>query len=177
MAWYCLHVKPRAELMVKHNLTRQGVEVCCPMMLMDKRRSQKKEIQVLFQGYVFPWLEEGVDDFHPVTKTAGVISFVRGSSGGRRDALELRPLRISNTIIEDLKRRENAQGIHEPPRLDYAEGDTVRIKEGPFHDYYGRIMSAPKNERFAILLNADCGFKTVEIARDNIEPAGGSHAA
>jgi transcriptional antiterminator RfaH len=162
MAWYCLQTKAKTEHAVEHSLKRQGYEVYCPMVRVDRRRAQTREIECMFPRYLFFRLTPEILDYRPATKTPGVVSMVRF---GTWFAL------ISDSIIDELKRHEDEQGIHRLAKVDYAKGDRVRITSGLLHGYEA-IVEAPRLERIVILLDIASQVSRVEVSYRDVEPAG-----
>jgi transcriptional antiterminator RfaH len=115
----------------------------------------------LFPGYGFIWLIEGIHDFAPLRHTKGMTGLVR--LGGR-------PARVDNSLIDELRSRENADGVHTIYKLHYLPGDEVRIKSGPFKFYTAVVTAASGAERVRLLFENASRNMTVEVATEILEP-------
>ncbi|OGG41665.1 transcription termination/antitermination protein NusG [Candidatus Kaiserbacteria bacterium RIFCSPHIGHO2_01_FULL_46_22] len=138
-AWYVLHTYSGYEDNVARNL-RQRIE----SMSMDDKIFQvivprEKKIRVrngkrrtiderLFPGYVLVEMIVTEDSWYVVRNTPNVTGFV--GSG-------VTPTPVSKEEIDRLLSR---MGDDEPKyKIDVIEGDSVRIMDGPFKDFEGKI--------------------------------------
>lgn len=157
--WFCTQTKSKLEHMVDSNLKRLGYETYCPRILVDRRRGISKETEILFPNYIFVRLSPGEDNFRPVMKCHGVVAMVR---------FGLWFATIPDSLIDEMKEKENQDGFHILPKIDYEVGDEVRIKTGLFQGY-SAIVSAKKQERIVIFLDV--------ANQRNVLSAMGKHAA
>jgi len=160
MAWYCIQTQARSEAKAAHNLRQQGYEVYDPRVKVDRRRAVAKEVEPLFPNYIFPNLVVGRDDFHPIIRTPGVVSFVR---------FGLWLATVPDSIILDLKRHENEQGIHSIPKHDYAPGDAIKIRSGVFQGYEA-IVQAKKHDRIIVFFDLATQEARLELEYKDVEP-------
>jgi transcriptional antiterminator RfaH len=158
--WFCVQTKFRAELPVSVSLKVQGYETYCPLVWVDRRRALVKKTECMFPRYSFVRLEPGSDNFRPVLKAPGVIAMVRSG---------LWPAVVPDSVIDLLRGHEDALGIHTIPKRDYAEGDAVRIKSGPFEGYQA-IVQAKKLDRIIVLFDLMGNEVRAEVSRKNVEP-------
>jgi transcriptional antiterminator RfaH len=161
MAWYCLQTKAKSEQAVEHSLKRQGYEVYCPMVRVDRRRVQNRDIECMFPRYLFFRITPEILDYRPATKTPGVVSMVRFGTWFAQ---------IADNIISDLRRHEDEQGIHRLAKVDYAKGDRIMITSGLLQGYRA-IVEAPRLERIVVLLDMASQVSRVELSYRDIEPA------
>jgi len=159
--WICLQTKSGKELQVESDLVASGYEVYLPRKRIDLRtkRTRKVIIEALYPCYLFCQIQHGITDIHPIKKTDNVMRLVQ--FGGQLAT-------VSDALITGLKSLEDAQGVHEH-KHEYAPGDPVRVKSGPFQQYEAVINSLSKHDR-AIIELIDSN-KTVEIRLINLEPA------
>ncbi|HDY88607.1 MAG TPA: hypothetical protein ENH82_10935 [bacterium] len=171
-SWYALQCRFQQELKTKDALTARGYEVYLPLTLTDKRRittyaTFKNLTEPLFNGYLFIQMSEGLDDFRPITEVQGVTNVVKMSE--REDGY-LYPTVIPDEIIEALKAHEDGQGIHSCHKVDYEQGDEIRVVRGAFKDLPGEIYSNDKDMRVVVLIELFNAIKKVEIEHRDIEP-------
>ena len=137
--WYVLHTYSGYEDNVARNL-RQRIE---SMGMEDKIFQvvvpREKKIRVkngkrrtieerLFPGYVLVEMIVTEDSWYVVRNTPNVTGFVGSGTT---------PTPVSRDEIDRLLRR---MGEEEPKyKMDVAEGDAVKIMDGPFKDFEGKI--------------------------------------
>lgn len=160
MPWYVITTKCRAEVATARNLAQVGYEVYCPLARVDKRKNLAKEVECLFPRYIFCQLIPGRDDFHPIMRTTGVVSFVR---------FGLWPATIPDALVDEIRRHEDGQGIHKIAKFDYAVGDEVKIRSGLFQGYEA-VIKARKRDRIIVLLDMASQETRLEIAYRDVEP-------
>jgi transcriptional antiterminator RfaH len=115
----------------------------------------------MFPRYGFVHLAPGQDNFRPVLKAPGVVGMVRAG---------LWPRVVEDSVIELLKRHEDALGFHSIQKRDYEEGDSVRIKSGVFEGYQA-IVQAKKFDRIIVLFDLMGNEVRAEVPRKQVEPA------
>jgi len=137
--WYVIHTYSGYEENVKKNL-EQRIEsmdmedkiysVLIPTEKKIKIKNGKRKIvtEKIFPGYVL--VEMVVDDnsWYVVRNTPNVTGFI-----GTRTI----PTPISD---EDIKALQKRMGVEEPTyTIDVIEGDAVKISDGPFKGYEGKV--------------------------------------
>lgn len=138
-SWYVLHTYSGYEDNVARNL-RQRIE---SMGMEDKILQvvvpREKKIRVkdgkrrtieerLFPGYVLVEMIVTEDSWYVVRNTPNVTGFVGSGTT---------PTPVSQEEVERLLKR---MGEEEPKyKIDVAEGDSVKITDGPFKDFEGKI--------------------------------------
>jgi transcriptional antiterminator RfaH len=87
MHWLLAYTKPRQETLAEENLRRQGFEVICPQLRVQKLRRRKWTWveEPLFPRYLFVGAADQ-QSRAPVRSTVGVASLVRFGGAGRRGA-------------------------------------------------------------------------------------------
>jgi transcriptional antiterminator RfaH len=158
MAWHIVQCKTHREFVAQENLERQGYETFFPVVASDKRRFKFRQFESMFPSYGFLNLHAGIDDFHPVKSTIGVVNIVR---------FGLWLAVIPDKIITDLKAYD--AGI----KTDYAPGDAVRIRTGMLQGregYVKTILSAKRDRRIIVLMDLAGQSAVFEIDRRDLEP-------
>lgn len=158
MPFYCLMTKSRQERTAIQHLENQGYEVYFPLVLSDKR-TKSTEYEFAFRNYGFINLVPGKDDFRPIKSTRGVISLIP----------RINPFPVPQRLIDELRAREDENGIHRPNRIDYEPGDKVMLNDGPWENIEG-IFHKPAGERVIILLNMLGESSKITTNRCNISP-------
>jgi len=137
--WYAIHTYSGYEDNVARNLKQRieslGYEdrifnVLVPKEKKIKIKGGKREVveDKLYAGYVLVEMIVSDDSWYVVRNTPNVTGFI--GSG-------VIPVPLSNEEVEGLMKR---MGVDEPKyKFDIAVGDNVKITDGPFKDFDGRI--------------------------------------
>src|SRR3954463_8490454 len=140
--WYVVHTYSGYENKVKANLEKRvesmGMadkifRVVVPEEEETEIKNGKKKVvkRKVFPGYVLVEIIMTDDSWYVVRNTPGVTGFVGSSGAGSKPT----PL-LTEEIDVVLKRMgEDEQRIE----IDFEEGDTVEVKEGPFATFSGVI--------------------------------------
>jgi len=166
MKWYCIQTKVKQEQSTENAFLSRGYNVYLPRTIRDMRKHQRGAehvniIEPLFPRYLFIQLQEGQDDFHPVSKVPGVVSIVKMSVHQG----VMHPTAVPEWVIEGLKLQEDEQGVHMVDH-DYKQDDHVRIRQGVFENYEG-LVKLPPDKRAMVLL--EIMGREVEVPRHHLE--------
>jgi transcriptional antiterminator RfaH len=145
--WYVAHTTPHAEMKASLHLGRQGFEVYLPRYLKKRRHARRVDtIAVpLYPRYLFVAIDIGAQRWQAIHSTIGVSRLIcRGEH----------PAAIPDSLVEELKRREDESGlIRLERRPQFSPGDKVRVIEGAFADCLGLYEGTKDRDRVAILLD------------------------
>ena len=83
----------------------------------------------------------------------------------------VRPARVADQIIDDLRKRERNGFIELSKRPPLQRGDQVRILQGPFAGHLGLYVGMRAHERVLVMLALLGGRQRVELPRGDIEAA------
>jgi len=163
--WYAIYTQPRSETLARDHLARQGFEVFLP--LYQKRRSHARRVDIvsapLFPRYMFVSFNAGEASWRVIRSTRGVVDLVR---------IGLDPVRISDSIIEEIRRRRDEQGfVILAKHLNLKRGARIRIDTGPFVDYEAIFESQRDEERVVALLSLLGREVVVELPIRAVVPA------
>jgi len=160
--WFVVHTYAGYENKVKSNLEsriqsmnmeERIYEVVIPMEDVIEFKGGKKVVvqKKVFPGYLLVRLELDDDSWHVVRDTPGVTGFV---------GLGSKPTPLSRREVEDILqvKQEAAPGTSAAkktrPRLEFEEGETVRVREGPFADFSGQIAEINEDQlKLKVLVN------------------------
>jgi transcriptional antiterminator NusG len=145
--WYVVHTYAGYENKVKSNLTNRIrsmhveeriFEVVIPMedVIEFKGGSRRVVQKKVFPGYLLVRQDLDDDSWYVVRNTPGVTGFV-GPSGSK-------PTPLSRREVEDILGVEKPEGTPTAekkvrPRVEFEEGEQVRVTTGPFADFNGSI--------------------------------------
>jgi len=145
--WYVVHTYAGYENKVKSNLLNRIrsmhveeriFEVVIPMedVIEFKGGSRRVVQKKVFPGYLLVRMDLDDDSWYVVRNTPGVTGFV-GPSGSK-------PVPLSRREVEDILGVEKPEGApvvekKARPRVEFEEGEQVRVTTGPFADFNGAI--------------------------------------
>jgi transcription termination/antitermination protein NusG len=145
--WYVVHTYAGYENKVKSNLQNRIrsmhveeriFEVVIPMEdVIEFKGGQRRVVQKkVFPGYLLTRMDLDDDSWYVVRNTPGVTGFV-GPSGSK-------PTPLSRKEVEDILGVEKPEGgpaVEKKvrPRVEFEEGEQVRVVTGPFADFNGAI--------------------------------------
>ena len=145
-AWYVVHTYAGYENKVKSNLANRIrsmhveeriFEVVIPMEdVIEFKGGQRRVVQKkVFPGYLLVRMDLDDDSWYVVRNTPGVTGFV-GPSGAK-------PTPLGRKEVEDILGVAKPEGaVAEKkvrPRVEFEEGEQVRVVTGPFADFNGAI--------------------------------------
>jgi transcription termination/antitermination protein NusG len=170
--WYVIHTYAGYENKVKTNLgsrihTMQMqdkiFDVVIPMEdVMEIKGGRKQVVQKkVFPGYLLVKMTYDDDSWYVVRNTPGVTGFVSSGTGQK-------PTPLSRREVEKIlavKKEEAKPAV----RLDFEEGDVVRIVSGPFADFNGTIDEINVDQsKVKVLVNIFDRETPVELSFDQV---------
>jgi transcriptional antiterminator NusG len=147
-SWYVVHTQSGYEKKVTANLNAriqsmnmedQIYEVVIPMEPVVEFKNNKKQtvMRKVFPGYILVRCEMNDESWYCIRNTPGVTGFVGQSDRGQKPTpLRRREVR---TFLAPKTEGTDDQVTRPKPKLDFDEGESVRVKEGPFADFLGTI--------------------------------------
>ena len=158
--WYVIHSYSGYENKVKLNLeTRiksmhmedRIYEVHIPMTDVVEIKNGKKVTvpKKVFPGYLLVRCYLDDDSWYVIRNTPGITGFV--GAGNKPSPL---PRKDVENFLAVKVEGEEAAPRRSKPRLAYEEGETVRVKEGPFADFSGEIVEINEDQlKVKVLVN------------------------
>ena len=144
--WYVLHTHSGYEDTVARNL-RQRIEslgmqdrifnVLVPTEKKIKIKNGKRRVveEKIYPGYVLVEMIVTDDSWYVARNTPRVTGFVGSGTT---------PIPVSDEEIKELQKR---MGIEEPKyKIDVAVGDAVKITDGPFKDFDGKVSEVDEGK-------------------------------
>ncbi len=145
--WYVVHTQSGYEKKVEINLKNRIdsmdmsdsiYEIVVPMEdVVEFKGGRKQTVQKkVFPGYLLVRCEMDDDTWFCIRNTPGVTGFVGQSHKGQK------PTPLSRKEVETFLTAKG-DGAEAPkrkaPKMEYSEGESVRVKEGPFADFNGTV--------------------------------------
>lgn len=116
----------------------------------------------MFPRYLFVHLDTASDNWAPIRSTLGVVSVVRFGQ---------RPAAVPDSLIEDLRRREDEEGVQVLPAERYERGARVRITAGSLTGYEAIFLAKTARDRVQVLLAVLGRHTRTVVDLSAIEPA------
>ncbi len=145
--WFVVHTQSGYEKKVTANLNARIqsmnmedkiYEIVIPMEEVDEFKNGKKQtvLKKVFPGYLLVRVEMDDETWYCVRNTPGITGFVGQAVKGQK------PTPLSRREVKTFlspKTQAAADAPRRKAKLDYEEGESVRVKEGPFADFTGEI--------------------------------------
>ncbi len=157
--WYVLHTQSGYENKVRKNIEarissmnmeERIFEVVIPLEDVVEFKNGKKVVvqKKVFPGYLLCRMKLNDDSWFVVRNTPGVTGFV--GAGNKPSPL---PRREVESFLQVPAEGEEAARKGKP-RLEFEDGETVRVKEGPFADFQGQIVEINEDQlKVKVLVN------------------------
>jgi transcriptional antiterminator NusG len=158
--WFVVHTQSGYEKKVKQNLEARTLsmnmegrihEVVIPMEdVIDFKGGKKVVVQKkMFPGYLLVRCDLDDDSWYVIRNTPGVTGFV--GQGTKPSPLPRRDVEVFLSVKPE---GEEALVKKGRPRLEYEQGETVRVREGPFADFSGEIIEINADQlKVKVLVN------------------------
>jgi transcriptional antiterminator NusG len=171
--WYVVHTYAGYENKVKTNLesrikTMQMqdkiFDVVIPMEDVMEIKSGRKQVvqKKVFPGYLLVKMSYDDDSWYVVRNTPGVTGFVSSGTGQK-------PTPLSRGEVEKILTVKEEEAKKPAFRLDFEEGDVVRIISGPFADFNGTISDINVDQsKVRVMVNIFDRETPVELSFDQV---------
>jgi transcriptional antiterminator RfaH len=150
MNWYVVYTKPKWEKKVAEQLTKNGIECYCPLVVQVRQWSdRKKKVEVpLFNSYVFVQLSEA--DRNAVFNSPGVVRYLFWLG---------KPAIVRDEEIEIIKKWLDTGADSDISVAKYKVGDTVEVESGPFMTQKAIVQEVNSNNYILVLESLGCVLK------------------
>lgn len=170
-AWYAVHTISGHENKVSSLLQRRAeienlwmediFEILIPTEnQMSTRNGKRMEIKKkVFPGYILVKMNLTDDTFKVIKGTSGVTGFLGSSE---------RPVPLEDYEVQRII--DNLEKTDEAPVSLFDKGDLVRVIEGPFADYTGKIEEVnPDREKIKVMISIFGRDTAVELDFNHVE--------
>ncbi len=174
--WYVIHTYAGYENKVRANLGSRIssmqmedkiFDVVIPMEDVMEIKGGKKQVvqKKVFPGYLLVKMIYDNDSWYVVRNTPGVTGFVSSGTGTKPTPLSRREVEKILAVKEETK-------VKPQFRLEWEEGDVVRIVAGPFADFTGTIAEINvEQSKLKVMVNIFDRETPVELAFDQVAKA------
>lgn len=163
--WYVVYTKAGQERLAEGNLKAQGFETYLPR-LASRRKGAPRGVTTtvpMFSRYVFVRIDVDAAPWRSINGTYGVSSIV---SFGER------PARLPDSVIEELRRREDDQGVIRLPKVaPFQPGESLEIADGPLSEVRCLYQARTSQERGIVLMSLLGRQVPVRVRQENLRRA------
>lgn len=153
--WIVAKTKSQRERWAAENVSRQGFKYYLPMVA--PLEDDRLRLVCIFPGYLFIFTD---GRWHSLLSTFGISSLIMH---GQRPAI------MPTKEIEQLRTRENKDGLIELPKTSLQVGDAIRITSGAFSESIGIYASDSSKQRVKVLLDFMGRRTSVVVGKESVE--------
>jgi len=170
--WYAVHTYSGHENKVMTNILRQAEARNLRGKVFDIRIPTEVEVRTragktteykrkVFPGYILINMVLNADTWYLVKSTTGVTGFV--SSGNK-------PVPLQEREVQSILQSEEAPTVR--PRVQWSRGDIVRVTQGPFSDFTGKVEDVnAEKQKMRVLISIFGRDTPVELDFAQVEKA------
>lgn len=154
ISWFAVYTNIRCERRAELGLKEAGYQTCYPVLKKWVRRPGGRKAPAerpLFARYIFVGVDLQRRDIEPIRNVDGVERIV-SKDGTPYGA----PASIPAAVVSDLRlamlRGDFDYTAKRRPAVTFAPGTHVRVAEGPFEGFVGKVKAADSDKRVEILL-------------------------
>lgn len=143
--WHVAHTLHGKEEIARITLEKRGYEVYLPkyQRILRHARQVRKILAPLFPCYLFVRSRPGSPCLYSVNGTIGVNALV---------TMGAEPARVHSRLVDEIRGREDKNGLVELMPPDYRKGQPLRVTEGPFSDLSVIFESTDSANRVIVLM-------------------------
>lgn len=145
--WYVLHTQTGIEAKVKASLESRAEtgglshlirEILIPTEKVSEVKEGKKRIseRKFFPGYILVQMELTDDSWYLVKNTPGITGFVGSGKN---------PIPLSEDDVNKIIKQQEEKTSKPKPKVEFSQGESVRVKEGAFSNFNGVIEEVNPN--------------------------------
>lgn len=170
-AWYAVHTIAGHENKVKDVLTRRAqvegawdydvFQILIPTEReMTTRAGKRREVdRKVFPGYILVQMNLTDETYKLVKSTSGVTGFVQSGN---------KPVPLEDYEVKRIM--QNLETSKEAPKIAFNKNDAIRVIEGPFSEYTGKIEEVNSaKEMLKVLINIFGRETPVELEFTQVE--------
>jgi len=174
--WYVVHTysgfENRAKLSLEERIKQaEGMseafgQILVPMenvVELSKGGAKRNSKRKFFPGYMLVQMEMSDRSWHVVKDTPKVTGFVGGSS---------RPPAVPPHEVSRLTQQMEASEVQARPRIQFNEGEDIRVIDGPFANFCGVVETVnPERGKLRVLVSIFGRATPVELDFIQVEKA------
>lgn len=163
LGWFVVYTQIKCEVRARMGIEAKGIRSYLPMTSKTRKYRNITETikRPVFTRYLFVQFDPAAPGWRDAIESVDGVDELLSN--------DMKPMRVPAAVIEAVQRAE-ANGVFDMTRkCAFKIGEKVRIAEGPFMGFIGRVRSASANKRAGILLEFMGRFSPVEIPLGDLE--------
>ncbi len=171
MKWYVVHTysghENKAKLSLMDRVRQAGMkdkfgDVLIPTdtvveLVKGQKRSTRRKF---FPGYMFVQMDLDQGSFHLVKNTPKITGFLGG----------MNPQPVKENEIQNINTAMTEGATRPKPRTSFADGDNVRVTEGPFANFAGVVVEVkPEKQKLRVSVSIFGRATPVELDFAQVE--------
>lgn len=169
--WYAVHTISGHENKVRDVLTRRAqvnglwdldiYQILIPTEQEMQTRNGKRVVidKKVFPGYILVQMNLNDESYGLVKSTSGVTGFIQSGD---------KPVPLEEYEVQRIMR--NLESNKEAPKVQWNVGENVRVVEGPFSDFTGKIEEVnAEKDKLKVLINIFGRDTPVELDFSQVE--------
>ena len=143
--WHVAHTRHGKEEVARINLEKRGYEVYLPryQRVLRHARQVRQVLAPLFPCYLFVRGRDDSTQLHSVNGTIGVDALV---------TMGAEPARVHSHLVDQIRAREDKNGLVELAPPCFNKGQSLRVTEGPLSDLSVIFESTNSANRIIVLM-------------------------
>ena len=162
--WVLAQLKPNCAAIAVRHLERQGLQTFLPLGRHTEARGGRfvTSTRPYFAGYLFVGVGRDSAPWQAIRSTQGISRLVSFGS---------QPAMVPTALVEQLMQGCDSDGvIAEGPAM--SAGDDVRVVQGPFASFIGKVVDLKPDQRAWVLLDVMGKQTRVSMSRGDLRVAG-----
>jgi transcriptional antiterminator RfaH len=155
--WFLIQFKPKSHFIAQHNLKRQGFETFLPLEKLINKN--KKYLYPLFPSYMFVNIPNACNSWRKINSTIGVLKLV---------SFGTLPKPINSNLVSDIMNQCDTSGVLLPNKK-FKTGDTIKVVNSPFVDFFATIESIDSNKRVWVLIEIMGRYSRINLSQENVQ--------
>lgn len=139
--WYVLQVTTDKEIEIKNRLEKQGYKVLVPLVekIIRQKGKWKRQINVIFRGYIFVKLDYKWSDYYNLCKCPGVIRLLGGGKN---------PIPLTDEEIMTVRRIDM---LRSASLVEFDDDGSLVALNGILKEFKDSLISCNRRQRRAII--------------------------
>lgn len=139
--WYVLQVTTDKEIEIKNRLEKQGYKVLVPLVekIIRQKGKWKRQINVIFRGYIFVKLDYKWSDYYNLCKCPGVIRLLGGGKN---------PIPLTDEEIMTVRRIDM---LRSASLVEFDDDGSLVALNGILKEFKDSLISCNRRQRRAVI--------------------------
>lgn len=139
--WYVLQVTTDREIEIKNRIEKQGYKVLVPLVekIIRQKGKWKRQIDIIFRGYIFVKLDYKWSDYYNLCKCPGVIRLLGGGKN---------PIPLTDEEIMTVRRIDM---LRSASLVEFDDDGSLVALNGILKEFKDSLISCNRRQRRAVI--------------------------